>query len=541
MCAQKHRTALTNDQYGSPYNSQYNSQYDGTNHVSFHHHHHHHQKKKKQKKKKTRTPQSLQILETVSCWECEQRQNKRDLMLEHERRSRRRQEEEEENIGEEDFGDQDKVTNQGEHDKATGEQPQYFDPQSVNLNENPRVDANSANSSSSSSSSHLQLRNAIEYVSTLNKGQRIEIGYKDGMKYWVRVKKVMHPPMSLFSLDMLLEEILSLLEEDNQDIEPTKKQTKKQKKVKKQKQKHQNDIEKEKTLKEGNYHVVVQYDNDRSKESIPYHFFLLRIVSPESGTWIEQPQEWAQCVQCHKWRKLQQGVDAASLPEIWTCTHNIGSHYNHCDIPEETASGTNIIATIPKTTSLNDDVDLDAETMKKMTKKKMTKKKISKKKVATNNYSSHNSGTRNTRSNNSFTSISISGGVSQSVNMNGHVNVNVNDRRSRLRKRQLQPNTTPNNTSNHSRIANTHNSSNITNISSISAPSDTGASMHSIELDDNVPLEIPAMYSEVVFSSRNHRHVHSGMPSMPTCSMFGDGVVEEDSDMALEHWDLFEE
>jgi len=38
------------------------------------------------------------------------------------------------------------------------------------------------------------------------------------------------------------------------------------------------------------YHVVIKYDNDHSSEDIPLHFFLLRVVSPLSGAWIEQPQ-----------------------------------------------------------------------------------------------------------------------------------------------------------------------------------------------------------------------------------------------------------
>ena len=48
-----------------------------------------------------------------------------------------------------------------------------------------------------------------------------------------------------------------------------------------------------------------------------------------------QPQEWAQCYKCNKWRKLSLGVDASSLPELWTCAHNIGSMYQKCEMPEE--------------------------------------------------------------------------------------------------------------------------------------------------------------------------------------------------------------
>ena len=47
-----------------------------------------------------------------------------------------------------------------------------------------------------------------------------------------------------------------------------------------------------------------------------------RYVLPSTGTWIEQPQEWAQCELCHKWRKLAQGVYASTLPDVWTCSQN---------------------------------------------------------------------------------------------------------------------------------------------------------------------------------------------------------------------------
>jgi hypothetical protein len=151
------------------------------------------------------------------------------------------------------------------------------------------------------------LKKAIKYVSTLKKNHLIEVGYKDGMKYSVKVKDIHIPNYN----NTLLNEILTLLGYETKSS-PSKK-----------------------TLLQNNYSVVIQYDNDKSIEKIPYHFFLLRVVSPITGTWIEQPQEWAQCSECGKWRRLAQGIDASTLPDIWTCQQNIGSKYISCNMAEE--------------------------------------------------------------------------------------------------------------------------------------------------------------------------------------------------------------
>lgn len=51
----------------------------------------------------------------------------------------------------------------------------------------------------------------------------------------------------------------------------------------------------------------------------------------------EQPQqEWAQCDNCAKWRRLPLGVDVASLPERWLCHMNEGApRRGACNAPEE--------------------------------------------------------------------------------------------------------------------------------------------------------------------------------------------------------------
>ena len=75
--------------------------------------------------------------------------------------------------------------------------------------------------------------------------------------------------------------------------------------------------------------VLLKYWFTVCQLTSPYFFtqlffslLLSRYVLPSTGTWIEQPQEWAQCELCHKWRKLAQGVYASTLPDVWTCSQN---------------------------------------------------------------------------------------------------------------------------------------------------------------------------------------------------------------------------
>jgi hypothetical protein len=46
--------------------------------------------------------------------------------------------------------------------------------------------------------------------------------------------------------------------------------------------------------------------------------------------------QWVQCSRCSKWRKLGIGVDANSLPEVWTCSMNTWDNiHNSCAVPQE--------------------------------------------------------------------------------------------------------------------------------------------------------------------------------------------------------------
>ena len=104
-------------------------------------------------------------------------------------------------------------------------------------------------------------------MTLLKKNQRIEIGYKDGVKYWVKIQKLQLPPKKI------IKSIISTLLEDRDS-----------------------DSRKDtggsgggggggsggtntSLLSEHNYHLVIQYENDKSKEKVPYHFFLFRYVN----------------------------------------------------------------------------------------------------------------------------------------------------------------------------------------------------------------------------------------------------------------------
>ncbi|XP_051565687.1 MORC family CW-type zinc finger protein 3-like isoform X2 [Myxocyprinus asiaticus] len=46
-------------------------------------------------------------------------------------------------------------------------------------------------------------------------------------------------------------------------------------------------------------------------------------------------QNWVQCDDCLKWRKLPDGIDTSKLPEKWFCRLNPDPQYRQCETPEE--------------------------------------------------------------------------------------------------------------------------------------------------------------------------------------------------------------
>ncbi|XP_030622894.1 MORC family CW-type zinc finger protein 3-like [Chanos chanos] len=51
---------------------------------------------------------------------------------------------------------------------------------------------------------------------------------------------------------------------------------------------------------------------------------------------VESPdQNWVQCDDCMKWRKIPDGFDCELLPEKWFCHMNPDNQFRSCDIPEE--------------------------------------------------------------------------------------------------------------------------------------------------------------------------------------------------------------
>ncbi|KAF7709284.1 hypothetical protein HF521_016134 [Silurus meridionalis] len=51
---------------------------------------------------------------------------------------------------------------------------------------------------------------------------------------------------------------------------------------------------------------------------------------------VKQPdQNWVQCNDCNKWRKLPDGIDSAKLPEKWFCRMNPDNQYRSCTVEQE--------------------------------------------------------------------------------------------------------------------------------------------------------------------------------------------------------------
>ncbi|GIX61731.1 CW-type Zinc Finger protein [Babesia caballi] len=58
------------------------------------------------------------------------------------------------------------------------------------------------------------------------------------------------------------------------------------------------------------------------------------VVPPSPKTTVEN---WAQCENCKKWRRLPPTVDTEKLPDLWVCSLNVWDPgHNSCDVPEET-------------------------------------------------------------------------------------------------------------------------------------------------------------------------------------------------------------
>ena len=45
--------------------------------------------------------------------------------------------------------------------------------------------------------------------------------------------------------------------------------------------------------------------------------------------------QWVQCDNCKKWRKLNSSTDILSLPIKWYCRLNTDSNHHSCDVPQE--------------------------------------------------------------------------------------------------------------------------------------------------------------------------------------------------------------
>ncbi|XP_039599783.1 MORC family CW-type zinc finger protein 3-like [Polypterus senegalus] len=56
---------------------------------------------------------------------------------------------------------------------------------------------------------------------------------------------------------------------------------------------------------------------------------------PVEDTDKQPDQNWAQCDECLKWRKLPDGIDTSKLPDNWYCHMNPDTQFRLCSAPEE--------------------------------------------------------------------------------------------------------------------------------------------------------------------------------------------------------------
>ncbi|XP_039599784.1 uncharacterized protein LOC120522979 [Polypterus senegalus] len=56
---------------------------------------------------------------------------------------------------------------------------------------------------------------------------------------------------------------------------------------------------------------------------------------PVEDTVTQPDQNWVQCDECRKWRKLPDGIDTSELPDNWYCHMNPDTQFRLCSVPEE--------------------------------------------------------------------------------------------------------------------------------------------------------------------------------------------------------------
>ncbi|GFE52985.1 CW-type Zinc Finger protein [Babesia ovis] len=66
------------------------------------------------------------------------------------------------------------------------------------------------------------------------------------------------------------------------------------------------------------------------------------VVPPPEPVPVTTVENWAQCENCKKWRRLPASVNTDNLPDLWVCSLNIWDPLrNSCDVPEETVNDIN--------------------------------------------------------------------------------------------------------------------------------------------------------------------------------------------------------
>ncbi|XP_043539527.1 zinc finger CW-type PWWP domain protein 1-like [Chiloscyllium plagiosum] len=66
-----------------------------------------------------------------------------------------------------------------------------------------------------------------------------------------------------------------------------------------------------------------------------------KFIDDDEESALDKYVSWVQCSKekCGKWRRLEDNVDPATLPDDWVCSQNPDPLYNMCDLPEEVWDG----------------------------------------------------------------------------------------------------------------------------------------------------------------------------------------------------------
>lgn len=86
---------------------------------------------------------------------------------------------------------------------------------------------------------------------------------------------------------------------------------------------------------------------------------------PIEDTTKRPDQNWVQCDDCLRWRKLPDGIDCSKLPEQWFCRMNPDPQFRNCNIDEEAEDSDDDQPSYRKTYKQQEKVDKKNEEKKR--------------------------------------------------------------------------------------------------------------------------------------------------------------------------------